>query len=110
MFKFGRTTQWENDMRKLMLAAACAAVALGGTNAQAQFGHHPKPANPQGGAQTVDCARLAAMPNAPMSYDTCQKMMSSAAAMQGAMNDPAGQRPGDEAMTCDQVKAEIMAE
>jgi hypothetical protein len=97
-------------MRKLMLTAASAAtIAFGGTSAQAQFGHHPKPASPQGGPQTVDCAQIASMPNAPMSYETCQKMMNSAASMQGAMNDPAGQRPGDGAMTCDQIKAEFMA-
>lgn len=96
-------------MRKLMLAAMSAAVfALGGASAQAQFPHSNKPANPTGG-QTVDCAQIARMPNAPMSYETCQKMMSSAASMQGAMNDPAGQRPGDEAMSCDQIKAEFMA-
>jgi hypothetical protein len=109
MFKLEGIKRWENDMRKLMLTAACAAFALGGTGAHAQFGHHPKPAGPPGAPQTVDCAQIAAMPNAPMSYETCQKMMNSAASMQGAMNDPAGQRPGDEAMSCDQIKAEFMA-
>ena len=35
--------------------------------------------------------------------------MNSAASMQNSMNDPAGQRPGDEAMSCDQIKAEFLA-
>ena len=109
MFKFQGIKRWENDMRKLMLTALSAAVFACGSGAQAQFPHHSKPANPTGAGQTVDCAQIASMPNAPMSLETCQKMMNSAASMQGAMNDPAGMRPGDEAMSCDQIKAEFMA-
>jgi hypothetical protein len=36
--------------------------------------------------------------------------MGSAASKQASMNDPSGQRPGDEAMSCDAIKAEIMAQ
>ncbi|HEY2357517.1 MAG TPA: hypothetical protein VGH86_08705 [Phenylobacterium sp.] len=95
-------------MRKLVLAAASAALVLaGGQSANAQFGHHSQPQTPPG-AQGVDCAKIASMPNAPMTLEACLKMTNSATSMQRSMNDPAGMRPGDEAMTCDQIKAELM--
>jgi hypothetical protein len=49
------------------------------------------------------------MPNAPMSVQACQQMMGAAGAIQGSVNDPSAARPGDEAMSCDQIKAEFLA-
>ena len=96
-------------MRKLVLAAASAALVLAGAqSANAQFGHHSPPQAPQG-PPSVDCAKIASMPNAPMTLEACLKMMGSAASIQSSMNDPAGMRPGDDAMTCDQIKGELMA-
>jgi hypothetical protein len=95
-------------MRKALLAAVSGALALaGGGNAEAQLFHRSKPPSDQLATPSVDCAQIAKMPNAPMSYEACQQMMNSAASMQKSMNDPAGQRPGDEAMACEQIKAEL---
>jgi hypothetical protein len=97
-------------MRKTVLAAASAALSLvAGLDANAQLFRRSGPAAPPTAAPSVDCAQLAKMPNAPMSFEACRQMMNSAASMESAMKDPAGQRPGDEAMACDQIKAEIMA-
>lgn len=53
---------------------------------------------------TVDpamCDQLAAIPNAPMTLDACRKMLGI------AVDDPAAHRPGDEAMSCAQIFAEL---
>ncbi|HVP66175.1 MAG TPA: hypothetical protein VMT17_02815 [Anaeromyxobacteraceae bacterium] len=51
----------------------------------------------------MDCDQLATIPNAPMSVETCKQMMG--AMQQG--NGPAGARPGDENMSCSDIKAEM---
>ena len=100
-------------MRRFVLFAAAAALALAtGTHASAQlFGPKRPPAQQQ--QQPTDmaatCAQLKAMPNSPMTYDQCIQMAASQQAMQAAQNDPSAMRPGDEAMTCDQIKAEFAA-
>jgi hypothetical protein len=100
-------------MRKLAVGAALAALVLaGGPAANAQL-FHPRPKAPPPPPSSTDmaatCNQMKSMPNAPMSYDQCMQMAASQQAMQAAQNDPAGVRPGDEAMTCDQIKAEFMA-
>ena len=91
---------------------ACAGLALAITPAaDAQmFGHHPTP--PQqgdaGGPHTMNCDQIAAMPNAGMDRATCEQMNQAATAYRTGANDPAAARPGDEAMTCDDIKAELM--
>jgi len=53
---------------------------------------------------TVDpamCDQLAAMPSAPMTAEACRKLMGI------AVDDPASHRPGDEAMSCEQIFAEL---
>jgi hypothetical protein len=47
------------------------------------------------------CEQLAAIPNAPMTAEACRKMMLI------AQDDPASHRPGDEAMSCAQIFAEL---
>ncbi len=49
------------------------------------------------------CDQLAAMPNAPMTADACRKLM------RIAVDDPSTHRPGDEAMTCEQIFTELEA-
>ena len=54
----------------------------------------------------MDCDQLAGAPNSPISVETCKQMMS---AMQPTKPGagPAGARPGDEAMTCEGIAAEM---
>jgi hypothetical protein len=74
--------------------------------AQAQFGHRKPP--PPSSAQRIDCQAIAANPMAGMDLATCEKMKEAADAYNSGRNDPSGARPGDEAMTCDDIKAEFM--
>ncbi|MDP3660362.1 hypothetical protein [Phenylobacterium sp.] len=91
--------------RFLLMAGSIVGVLAAATPTQSQMFGRPKPvaADPS----SIDCAALARMPNAPMTQAACEQMMGQAKSMQSAMDDPAGQRPGDAAMTCDQVKAEL---
>jgi hypothetical protein len=56
---------------------------------------------------TPDCAQIASMPNAPFSFETCQKMMGAQQAYNRAAADPTAWHPGDEQMSCDAIKAEL---
>lgn len=47
------------------------------------------------------CEQLAAIPNAPMTAESCRKMM------RIAVDDPSTHRPGDDAMSCEQIYAEL---
>ena len=66
----------------------------------------PKPAQ---GAMTgnMDCAKLASMPNAPMSVGACESLQRSQQMYSQAAADPAASRAGDEEMTCAQITAEL---
>ena len=55
----------------------------------------------------MDCAKLASMPNAPMSLEACEKLQATQQAYNQAASDPSAQRPGDEQMTCGQITAEL---
>ena len=55
----------------------------------------------------MDCAKLASMPNAPMSLEACEKLQGTQQAYNQAASDPSAQRPGDEQMTCSQITAEL---
>lgn len=59
------------------------------------------------GGGMPDCAQIANMPNAPVSFEACQKMASAQQAYNRAMADPSAARPGDEQMSCDQILAEL---
>ena len=56
---------------------------------------------------SMDCAKLASMPNAPMSLDACEKLQRTQQAYNQAASDPSAQRPGDEQMSCAQITAEL---
>jgi hypothetical protein len=59
------------------------------------------------GGQQFDCNQLASMPNAPMSVENCKQMMGAAQAYTNSATDPSAARPGDEAMSCDAIVAEM---
>jgi hypothetical protein len=54
-----------------------------------------------------DCAQIASMPNTPISFEACQKMASAQQAYDRAASDPSAARPGDEQMSCEQIKSEM---
>jgi hypothetical protein len=56
---------------------------------------------------SMDCAKLASMPNAPMSVETCEKLQGTQQTYNQAASDPSAQRPGDEQMSCAQITAEL---
>jgi hypothetical protein len=56
---------------------------------------------------SMDCAKLASMPNAPMSVEACEKLQGTQQAYNQSAADPSAQRPGDEQMTCTQITAEL---
>jgi len=93
-------------MRRILVVAVALAA---GWSAEAQvFGHHPPPSPGASGGQHVDCDMVAANPNSGMDKATCEQMNQAAAAYYGAQNDPSASRPGDEQMSCDDIKAEFM--
>jgi hypothetical protein len=73
------------------------------------FGHHSTPAKPAAGSMnsSMDCAKIASMPVAPMSMEACEKIQSSQQIYNQAASDPAASRPGDDQMTCPQITAEL---
>jgi hypothetical protein len=56
---------------------------------------------------SMDCAKLASMPNAPMSLEACEKLQGAQQAYNQSASDPSAQRPGDEQMSCTQITAEL---
>jgi hypothetical protein len=55
----------------------------------------------------MDCAKLASVPNAPMSVEACEKLQGAQQAYNQAASDSSAQRPGDEQMSCTQITAEL---
>ena len=92
-------------VRWLIAATTVGALGLGAAQAQVFGGHHAA----RGGApQQVDCDAIAANPNAGMDKASCEAMARAAASYNNAQHDPAAVQPGDEAMSCDDIKAEFM--
>ena len=90
---------------RFALASLAALVALAPTPAPAQFGHHRPP--PNQAPQQMNCDQIP--PGTGMDKATCEQMNQMSATYNAAGSDasPAAQ-PGDAAMTCDQIKAEMM--
>ena len=63
----------------------------------------------QNATAAVDCAQLAAMPNPPMSVETCEAQKAAFGNLGAAVAAPGGARAGDAAMTCPQIIAELQA-
>lgn len=57
----------------------------------------------------LDCRQLAAMPNPPISVETCEAQKAAFARLGAAMDAQGGERPGDAAMSCEQIVAELQA-
>ena len=78
------------------LLLACAAVA-----AQTPGAGSAAPA-------AVDCSAMAGIPNSPLANaDFCRQMMNSAQQSAAALQDTRGARPGDEAMSCQDIAKEM---
>ena len=79
-------------MRASVLAvAAMALLLIPGADAQAQIFGHPKPRQQNPQAQQIDCAKMAQMPNSPMSEASCEQMMQMRQAYESS--SAAGARP-----------------
>ena len=59
------------------------------------------------GVTAAECDKLAGIPNAPISVETCRAMFGLATTLEAAANDPRARRPGDEAMSCAQIFDEL---
>jgi hypothetical protein len=92
------------------LIAAGVAGALGLAPAQAQVfgGHQAARGGASSGPQQVNCDMVAANPDAGMDKASCEAMNQAAASYYNSQHDPAASRPGDESMSCDDIKAEFM--
>jgi hypothetical protein len=83
-------------------------MVLGSAQAQ-PFGHHPpRGASSGAGPQQVNCDAIAANPDSGMDKASCEAMNQAASSYYNAQHDPAASRPGDSAMSCDDIKAELM--
>ena len=91
---------------RLALASLAALVALAPTPAPAQFGHHRPPPNQT--PQQMNCDQIP--PGMGMDKATCEQMNQASATYSAAQTDPSAVRPGDDAMTCDEIKAEFMTQ
>ena len=94
-------------VRWLIGAGLAAAIGLGSAQAQ-PFGHHTPHGGGSAGPQQVDCNMVAANPGSGMDKASCEAMNQAAASYYNAQHDPAASRPGDEAMSCADIKAELM--
>ena len=86
----------------LALAAACGAPQA---HAQAPGGAQ----DAQSMLDRLDCAMLARMPNPPMTVAACEARKRSFGNLSEAVDTPGGERPGDEAMSCTDIIAEMQA-
>jgi hypothetical protein len=73
------------------------------------FGHRNAPSSKPAATMngSMDCAKLASMPNSPMSVDACEKLQGAQQAYSQSASDPAASRPGDDQMSCTQITAEL---
>ena len=74
------------------------------------MGAMPMPSAAQISEARALCDSLATMPNAPMSVEACRAMTGMAAQLQASGGDPTASRPGDDAMTCDAIFAQLRNE
>jgi len=98
--------------KPLLAFTASASLLALAAPAAAQFHHRPNggeaAASPD--PSQMDCGRMASMPNAPMSAESCEAMKAQMTGLQTNMNSGAGAKPGDEDMSCDQIRAELAAQ
>jgi len=65
------------------------------------------PSTAAAGAGGMDCARLAAMPGAMMTLESCQQLQAAQRTYDQSASVPGAARPGDEQMTCAEIAAEL---
>ncbi len=82
----------------------CATALIAALPATARDPAGPAFAQPDA---AMDCSVLKRHPNPPMSVADCEAMKASQAALTGAVATPGGERPGDDAMTCEQIVDEM---
>ena len=58
-------------------------------------------------APAIDCKAFTSRPGAPMTFEQCQVQTAGHADPMQAMNQPGGERPGDEALSCEQITTEL---
>jgi hypothetical protein len=58
-------------------------------------------------APAMDCNTMASMPGAPMTVEQCKSMMGLAKSGEAAMADKSAALPGDHAMSCAKIGAEM---
>lgn len=58
-------------------------------------------------APAMDCDKMASMPSAPMTVEQCKSLMGLAKSGEAAMADTSAALPGDNAMSCEQIGAEM---
>lgn len=81
--------------------AACLLLACAAVAAQIPGAGSAAPA-------TVDCSALAGVQNSPLANaDFCRQMMNSAQQSAASLQDARGARPGDEAMSCQDIAKEM---
>ena len=101
-------TRFRNEAVRLvplLFTIALIWTSLGAAQAQGFGGAGPSTL--PSGMTAADCNELARLPNSPISVATCKSMMGMAAGMDAAADDPRAQRPGDGALTCPQIFAEL---
>ena len=89
----------------VLLVALC--VAVGAAQVGAQSPGHAR--ETQAMLDRLDCSMLARMPNPPMSVAACEARKRSHGNLSDAVDTPGGERPGDEAMGCTDIIAEMQA-
>ncbi len=93
-------------MPRTLVSLVAAVGLLGCSAALAQA----QPFGPLGATSPdgqVDCSALAAMANSTMSSETCRQLMNAAKHSEAALRDTRGARPGDEAMSCEDIAKEM---
>jgi hypothetical protein len=90
----------------LALALLLLSLAPIASTAQGQDGLPPLSAAEIEEAR-AGCEQLGRMPNAPISAEACKAMLGMGTRLQSDAADPSARRPGDEAMTCATIFAEL---
>ena len=58
-------------------------------------------------APALDCKAVTSRPGSPMTLEQCEAQIAGHAELMKAMNQPGGERPGDDALSCAQIGAEL---
>lgn len=93
-----------------VLCGVVSVFAFGGWLGCAAALAQTQPSTPAGAgspATQVDCGALAATRNSPITLDSCKQMMGGAQQAEAATNNPRGERPGDDAMSCADIEKEM---